>query len=765
MSTNRRITIGILVLGLAAAALYADVTELGPAPIHTGDYTGRIAALACSPTDPNMYFAAGADAGVWRTYDGGASWTPVTDGMPTSAMGALAMDPTDHDIVYAGTGEANYANHSRYGVGLYKTTDAGDTWTLLGADVFAGRCFSKLKVDPQHPQTIYAAITRAGGFPELAAAKNHPQATGPLGVFRSTDGGVSWTHLTNGLPSLSATDLALDPGNPQVLYAAIGRIFGHPDNGLYKTTDGGDSWRKLTGGGWPTSTLGRIAVAVAPSQPQRVYTLITNPASATGGNATTLDAYRSDDGGTTWTPLSIGSIQSTYGWFLSVITVDPTDADTVFMGGLNLYRSTTAGQYWSNASPPHVDQHALAWDAAGRLLAGDDGGVHRSSSLGSGWTALNDGFGAIQFYAGLSTHPTNDRLILGGTQDNGSNIRLPSLVWVQLFGGDGGWTQIDQFTPNRLFVEYQGSGNLFVTNNGGGSFVYSGTGIVGGDRNCFLPPYLIDPTNSARMLYATHRIYLSSNGGASWTPISGDLTGGANAAVRTLALAPSDPSIVYAATNDGRVLRSDDAGYTFDLVLDGVLGWPRTTRELFVHPDDPNTVYLGVGAFGTDQVRRTFDGGQTWEILDGNLPDVPVNTVTVDVRSDPPVIYAGADDGLYRSLDDGATWGRYGFGLPRTAFIDLVIEPARGRLVAATQGRGAWLVPLACVGDANCDGAVNWRDIDFFVAAQNDNRAAWEALFDAAPTCPFANNDTNGDGYINWRDIDPFVALMNTTCP
>ncbi|MBU0617091.1 MAG: hypothetical protein KKI02_05195 [Planctomycetes bacterium] len=251
----------------AAGVTYAaqQWTELGPAPTGDADmYTGRVSALACSLNDPDLYFAGGADGGVWRTADGGITWTPLTDNMPTSSIGALAIDPIDENVIYAGSGEANYANHCRYGLGLYKSTDGGDTWVQLAEETFAGRCFSKIVINPVNPQILYASITRAGGFPELAAAKGHPGATGPLGVFRSDDGGVTWVQLTNGLPNLSATDLTMYPGDPNILYAGIGRIFGHRDNGIYKTTDAGASWTKLTGGGCrPT----RSGASASPSRP------------------------------------------------------------------------------------------------------------------------------------------------------------------------------------------------------------------------------------------------------------------------------------------------------------------------------------------------------------------------------------------------------------------------------------------------------------------------------------------------------------------
>lgn len=744
-----------LALLLATAAAAAQQwKELGPAPIVNGGYTGRISAIACSPTDSNKYFVAGADGGVWRTTNGGATWQPLTDAMATTAIGALAIDPSDENTIYAGTGEANFANHSRFGLGLYKSTDGGGTWTHLAESTFAGRCFSSIAVNPQNPQQLFAGITGAGGFPALAAAKGHPQAGGPYGVFRSDDGGATWTHLTNGVPALAATDVKLDPAAPATVYAAIGHIFGSPQNGVYKSVDGGASFSKLAGG-LPTSNVGRISIAVAPSQPGRLYALIANAATASGGNGGTLGAFRSDNFGASWSSIPVGSIQATYGWYLCVVSVRPGDPNTAIFGGLDLVRTTNGGGSFSVITPPHVDLHAIAWDAAGRLLVGDDGGVHRSTTLGSSWESLNVGLGVTQFYAGVSTHPTNDLVLYGGFQDNGSNRRTTdTLNWTQINGGDGGWTQLDQASPNRVFTEFQGTGNLYLSSDGGNSFSYSGSGISAGDRNCFLPPFLIDPTNSQRMYYGTHRVYRSLNGGASWTAVSGDLSNGSGA-IRSLALAPSDPNVVYAVTNDGNVQVSTNAGANFTLIAGGVPGWPRVTRQLFVMPDDPQTVYLAASGFGTDQVRRSTNGGQTWQPLDGDLPDVPVNVLAAENRSNSPVIYAGTESGLYRSIDGGASWRKYGAGLPNTCIVDLALELPRARLIATTQGRGAWSVPASVLGDVNFDCVVDQSDLGMLLATY---------LLSAGQPGFIPAADFTGDGKVDQADLGILLAAYGLTC-
>lgn len=724
-------------------------SELGPAPLSAfGGAAGRTSAIAVSSTDPDLYLVAGADGGVWRTNDGGLTWTNLTDHLPTSSIGAIALAPTDESRVYVGTGEANFANHSRYGLGFYRSDDGGDTWSHIAAPTFSGRCISRIVVSSANPDVLYAGVTGAGGFPALAAAKGHPDSNGPLGVFRSTDGGHTWTHLNNGVPAIDATELAIDPSNPDIVFAAIGNIFGSPENGIYRTTDGGANWTKLAGG-LPTSGLGRAGLAISTSSPDRVYCMFVRPADSTGGSATVLSGWRSSDGGDTWTEMSgFPTGGPTYGWYFARLHVNPANQDELYFGSLGIHRTTNGGTTFSTSSTPHPDVHAFATDAAGRLVVGDDGGIHRTTFT-SGYEILNDGLGTCQFYAGLSTHPTNPTTILGGLQDNGCVVREAegSLIWRQVSGGDGGWTQISPHNPDIMFTESQGTGALYRSTNGGTSFSGVGSGLTG--RNCFLPPYVIDPNVSGRILYATEKVWVSSNNGTSFTALSPDVTASSTAAIRALAIAPSDSAFVYVATNNGRVLSSEDGGATFTLRLTDAAGWPRVTRELVPDRIDPRTVYLAGATFGAEQVRRSRDAGATWETLDGDLPDIPVNVIGIDHRGLMGTIYAGADDGVYRSVDDGATWTRFGAGLARTAVIDLRCEPERNRLIVTTQGRGAWSVPIPCPADYTSDGVVDILDfLDFF---DDFGRAR-------------INADFNGDTLVDILDFLDFFDAFGRGC-
>jgi len=678
-----------LLILLASTTLAAQTkwVELGPAPIATGPYTGRVAAIAASRSNPKLYYVGGADGGVWKTVDAGVTWTPIGDRLPVTAIGALAVDPKDDKVLYVGMGEANFANHSRYGLGLAKTVDGGQTWKVYGAQTFGGRCFHRIVIDPVNPKVLYAAITHAGGFPLKVAARNHPGANGALGVFKSVDAGVTWTQLGGGLPTtLSATDVAINPITPRILYAAIGHIVGDAKNGVYKSIDGGTKFVRL-GGGLPTTGVGRITLAVAPSNPKTVYASIVLPSSATGGSAATQNVYRSDNAGTSWTAISPGSYQATYGWYLCTSVVSPTDPKVILVGGLTCRRSTNSGSNWQTVTPPHVDLHAFDFDASGRLLCGNDGGIHRSTNLGSSWTAINGNLGLVQFYAGISPHPSKGVVVYGGTQDNGSLARGSGPTWLRVLGGDGGYTSMDA-TGARVFVEYQGTGNLYRSINGGG-FVRASSGISG--RNCFLPPHEVHPSNPLLMIYGTERLFRSTNGGDSWTAISGDLAGGSGA-ITGLAFAPSDAKTIYVGTNTGRVQVTEDAGKSWRLCLTGVFTWPRSQRQFAVHGKDPKRAFFVVGAFGTDQVRYTADAGRTWKSIDGNLPDVPTHTVAVhDDGVEPPILYVGTDRGVYRSESLGKWWELHGGStLPNVPVIDLHVDRGRNRLLAATQGRGLW---------------------------------------------------------------------------
>ena len=434
---------------------------------------------------------------------------------------------------------------------------------------------------------------------------------------------------------------------------------------------------------------GRITLAIAPSRSDRLYASYVRRSSSTGGSARTLNIYKSDDAGTSWIAINPGSYQASYGWYLCTSIVHPTLPDTFLAGGFSCRRTVDGGASWRTVTPPHVDLHAFDFDAQGRLLCGNDGGIHRTPNLGSSWRSINGDLGLIQFYAGISIHPNQPDAVYGGTQDNGTNLRTSAKGWRRILGGDGGYTSIDS-TGTRVFVEYQGTGNLFRSVNGG-SFRRSSSGISG--RNCFLPPHQIFPRNPMLMIYGTERLFQSRDGGNRWSANSGDLAGG-RGAISGLAFAPSRAQTIYVFTNTGRVQVTEDGGGSWRLSRTGLFAWPRTKHPFAVHPTVPRHAYLAVGAFGTTQLLHTTDAGRTWQGLDAALPDLPTHCVAIDrIDGDPPILYVGTDRGVHWSRDHGKSWQRYGGrSLPNAPVIDLRLDRKSNRLLAATQGRGLWQI-------------------------------------------------------------------------
>ncbi len=736
-----------------AATTSATWTNIGPAPIGDAGGTfggapaavsGRATALAVDPTNSNTFYVGAASGGVWKTTDGGQTYTSLSDStFADLAIGAIAVDPNSPNTLYVGTGEPNNSGDSQYGLGVYKSTDGGQTWTLYTgpSNVFVLQAVSKIVVDPSNSNTVYLSLATAF------------QTPAPFGVYKSTDGGVTWANTTASITTdVVYSDLVMDPTHPQTLYAAVGDLFNEDEftgadygvyDGVYKTTDGGGHW--ALAGNFPQGTpVGRISLALAASAPNTVYASIQDTGAQSGNFGGLLGLFKTADGGTTWNDLpNTPDYLQQQGWYDNTLTVSPTNPNLVFGAGQVNYNyafgssqpyghlttvtgSRDGGQTWTDYAVgaggrgPHTDVHPAAFTPDGRLLFGADGGVWRlenptnssptipSDPSGTGsninWTDVNGNLDTIQF-TGIGLDPTNASIAYGGSQDNGTEKYTGSAAWTQIVGGDGGFTRVDQSNPQTIYQEYYGI-NLSRSDDGGQTFTflinginpYDQTGSQGGpvsyqDRSAFYVPYILDPGNQSRVLYPTDHLYESLNRGDLFRLIATPGRSGFNAFDETLNALGVNGSTIYAATNYNLYATGNDGHTWADRSIPQFKNDYTHYQGIAVNPANPLDLTVVLGTFtGVGEVWHSTNGGAGWSNISGNLPDEPYNAIAIDRAAG--VIYVGAADGVYASTNGGGSWSRYGAGLPAVQVVDLQIEKGLNILGAGTHGRGLWEIPL-----------------------------------------------------------------------
>lgn len=664
---------------------------------------GRISDIEMSRTSFDTIYAGIASGGVFKSVDGGLNWYPIFDETYTMSIGDLVVDPTNPNIIYVGTGEVNGGGGSvTYGGnGVYKSTDAGLTWTHLGLE--ATEFISRVIVDPINPQNIYL-----GAMGKLFG-KNLAR-----GLYKSTDGGTSWQNKLFISDSTGCIDVAINPVNPNVVYAAMWerirrpdrRSYGGPTCGLYRSTDGGETWLELVNGLPNNSpTVGRIGISICESSPEIIYAIYADNIGYFAG------VYKSVNGGDSWTRTNDGALSSlfsSYGWWFGNIRVNPVNPNNVFVLGLDIYKTTNGGGSWYYSSGSiHVDQHGMYIHPANPnfIVAGNDGGVYVSSNNGSSWIYRST-MPITQFYTCEVDYQFPNRYY-GGTQDNGTNRTLTGNQndWQPIYGGDGFYVLVDPSNNNFVYAESQ-YGGFGRSTDGGYYFNYGLNGVSGSDRFNWSTPFIIDPNNPAKLYLGTHRLYRSTNRAVSWTSISPDLTNGpptgnqVYGTITTLASAPSDTNVVYVGTDDGNVW----------VTLNGGTSWMKISTSLpvrwitrvAVDPNDALTAYVTLSGYRYDEylphVFRTTNAGVSWLDISSNLPDAPVNDIIVDPDSTQS-LYVGTDVGVFISENSGSIWNYLGENFPNAPVTDLVLHNPTRTLIAATYGRSMYSIDLTPVTD------------------------------------------------------------------
>ncbi|MBV9404431.1 MAG: hypothetical protein JO211_03735, partial [Acidobacteriaceae bacterium] len=682
---------------------------------------GRVDAVTGVDSQPNVYYFGGVGGGVWKTTNGGMEWQPVSDGQPfgTSSVGAVAVSESDPNIVYAGTGEYDIRGNVSHGDGVYKSMDGGKTWKHIGLE--NTRQIGRIRVHPRNPDLVYVA------------ALGHVWAPNDdRGIYRSKDGGKTWEKIFSRGPKAGAIELVFDPTNANILYAGFWEVYrkpwdlesGGPGSGLFKSTDGGDTWTDLTHNpGLPKGVIGNIGISVSAANPDRVYALIE---AEDGG------VYRSNDAGKTWTKVNDERKLRQRAWYYGRIFADPKDPDKVYATNVEFFRSDDGGKTWNAIRTPHGDNHDL-WISASdpqRMIEANDGGVIVSTNGGKNWTT-EDNQPTAQFYrvALDDDFPYN---AYGAQQDNttvetatrSSTGGIGERNWHPVGGGESGWIAPWRKDPEIVFAgSYDGLITRYDHHDGQTRNV-----TVWPDNEMGWAPDklkyrfqwnfpLLFSAHDPDLLYAGGNAVFSSNDhGQTWKPISDDLTrndkskqissGGPitkdNTSIEyydtifTIAESSVKQGLLWVGSDDGMVHVTRDGGAHWENVTPKNMPEWIQVNSIEASPFDPGTAYFAATLYKFDDYRpflyKTTDYGKSWRQINSGIPQ---NAFTRCIREDPnhkDLLYAGTETGIYVSFNGGANWQSLQLNLPVTPITDLAIQKREHELVAATQGRAFWIL-------------------------------------------------------------------------
>lgn len=713
---------------LTIAALFALTPIVSPAfdPAlfkgmqwrEVGPYRGgRVAAVAGVPSQPNTYYFGGAGGGVWKTTDGGATWKNISDGFFGGSIGAVAVSEWDPNVIYAGGGEETVRGNVSHGDGVWKSTDAGKTWTNVGLK--ASRHIPRIRIHPRNSDLVYVAVLGHLFGPNQER-----------GVYRSKDGGKTWERVLFANENAGAIDLILDPTNPRIIYASTWHVrrtphsleSGGEGSALWKSTDGGDTWKNISRNkGLPKGTLGIIGVTVSPSNSQNVYAIVE---AEQGG------VFRSHDGGDTWEKTSESRDLRQRAWYYTRIYADPKDEDVVYVLNVRFHKSKDGGKTFTTIATPHGDNHDLwiAPDDPLRMIESNDGGVNVTTDGCRSWTG-QDNQPTAQFYR-VSTDNDFPYRLLGGQQDN-STVRIRHRStgrgigvrdWEATAGGESGYVVADPKNPDIVYggsydgllvmvnhrTEQRRDVNIWPDNPMGAG------AIDAKERFQWNFPIFFSPNDSSTLYAASQRLWKTTNGGSSWEAISGDLTrndptklgpsGGPitkdNTSVEyygtifTAAESPLEPGVLWTGSDDGLIRVSSDGGKNWKNVTPKSMPEWVMINSIELSPFDKGAAYVAATMYKWDDFRpylyKTIDYGTTWTKITSGIPDDQFTRVIRSDKRRKGLLYAGTERGVFVSFDDGASWQSLQLNLPIVPITDLAVRD--DDLIAATQGRAFWIL-------------------------------------------------------------------------
>lgn len=658
-----------------------DWKPLGPkvkpqfSPFFPQSGTGRISCIAFDPSDSKIIYAGSATGGIWKSTSGGTSWIelPMTSIM-SIGISDIAISKSNSNIIYIGTGDADAAgflgiNYS-FSVGILKSSDAGNTWNVTGLafGIAEKVLINKVLVHPLNPDLVYAATNK--------------------GLYRTTNGGSNWTRLKD----VAIRDMKFQPNNPDIIYCAFAY------NGKYSI----EKYMESNGSFVNQQDIpnaARVALTVNEKNPQTAYALVSNPYPNAG-----FHSLWKTSNGNNWIKINDGSISPNYlgfwangegakgqGVYDLTIETNPNNPDEVYIGGVNIWKSTNGGTSfnciaeWTGAFVlpwVHADIHMLKFDGQGNIFACTDGGVNKSSNNGASWIDLSDGLDIAQFYS-IAVSEQDANLITGGTQDNGTHL-FDGTKWKNVYGSDGMITLIDYSNPNIIYASSY-YGTILKSTNKGANFVEIFNSQKAGENGNWVTPYQLHPNNASTIIVGMENVWRSTNSGATWSKIS-NITGN-SLTITSLAISPSNPDYMYISKGNS-IYRTSNGGSTWNQIG----SFSQMITSILVDKSVPTRFWVTLSGYSTDTKVSYYDG-QKWNNMSDGLPNVPVNCIEHQSFTQDR-LYVGTDVGIFTRDNSNPIWQPFNQGMPNVIVNTLKVHYASGKLYAGTYGRGVWVTKV-----------------------------------------------------------------------